>query len=462
MKSQMEGERFGESLKRRPLERADSDDMNSSPLKRPNMGEEVNMREPEDVSEVPSSLRFLLSNSAAGAIIGKGGSVIQEFQAQAGATIHLSRTREFFPGTNERIIVLTGTVSAILTALHLILSKIRAEDAKALSEGSGNSIHDEDPPSKGQIRLVVPNSVCGAVIGKAGGTIKSFMEDSGAAIKLSSQEASPPGITDRLVTVAGTLEQQLRAVALVLTKISEEPMYAQYGTAPLAYKVLAGGPMPVGSRQMTSAPQPAPRGKVHVEPGYSWEPARYQVMQTGLATTTVTVAVPDEHVGAVVGKGGVTMNEIMRVAGVTIKLSDRGDFVEGTTNRKLTISGGTDAVLAAQHLISQKVKDNAALLTRSLQPREPMYERVRPRFVEPERAPLYRRERDRDLERDREPVPRERDWERERLRDADRYREYERNGSRSREEDRYLDRDRERGDGDREYKERAYRPIDRR
>ena len=54
---------------------------------------------------------------------------------------------------------------------------------------------------------------------------------------------------------------------------------------------------------------------------------------------SVTVAVPDEHIGAVLGKGGRTISEIQVVSGVRIKVSDRNDFVEGTRNRKVSLTG---------------------------------------------------------------------------------------------------------------------------
>lgn len=79
------------------------------------------------VSNAPSSVRFLISNAAAGSVIGKGGATISDFQAQSGARIQLSRNHEYFPGTTDRIILLSGTVSEVLTALHLILTKILNE-----------------------------------------------------------------------------------------------------------------------------------------------------------------------------------------------------------------------------------------------------------------------------------------------------------------------------------------------
>ncbi len=74
--------------------------------------------------------KFLMSNAAAGSIIGKGGANISELQSQSGARLQLSRASEFFPGTQERVMLASGTVNQVLTALHLILSKIQGEQVK--------------------------------------------------------------------------------------------------------------------------------------------------------------------------------------------------------------------------------------------------------------------------------------------------------------------------------------------
>lgn len=168
--------------------------------------------------------KFLLSNGSAGSVIGKGGSTITEFQAQSGARIQLSLNREFFPGTNERILLLTGTVNAIITALHLILSKLMQEEPTDQELTVAASI---------AVKLVVQSAVCGGIIGKGGSTIRSYVEDSGAHIKVSDPDSVPPGATssrrvhERIITITGTLEQQLRAVALVITKMADDPNFSQ-------------------------------------------------------------------------------------------------------------------------------------------------------------------------------------------------------------------------------------------
>jgi hypothetical protein len=53
--------------------------------------------------------------------------VCAEFQTQSSARIQLSRTTELFPGTNDRIMLISGTVNQVLTALHLVLAKMSGE-----------------------------------------------------------------------------------------------------------------------------------------------------------------------------------------------------------------------------------------------------------------------------------------------------------------------------------------------
>lgn len=80
-----------------------------------------------DPTEKPTYIRFLVSNPLAGAVIGKGGSTINDFQSQSGARIQLSRSHEFFPGTTDRIIMIAGTIDEILRAVDLVIDKLLTE-----------------------------------------------------------------------------------------------------------------------------------------------------------------------------------------------------------------------------------------------------------------------------------------------------------------------------------------------
>ncbi|CAI9091217.1 OLC1v1026182C4 [Oldenlandia corymbosa var. corymbosa] len=267
---------------------------------------------PEDHEEKSIHIKFLLSNAEAGSIIGKGGSTINDFQTQSGARIQLSRNFEFFPGTSDRIVMVSGIVDDVLKAVDLILTKVL--DEFYVEEG-GN----EDPHFR--VRLVVPNGSCGGIIGKGGSIIKSLIEDSQANIKISPLDTNFPGLYDRLVTVSGTLGEQMRGIELILFKLAEDPQYLQSVNAPFPYAVSG---MPYNGVNY------APNGV-----GGKFQNPRFQNKgnQQEDRSNSVTIGVPDDRIGLVVGRGGRNVVEISQLTGARIKISERGDFMSGTSDR---------------------------------------------------------------------------------------------------------------------------------
>jgi len=73
------------------------------------------------------------------------------------------------------------------------------------------------------------------------------------------------------------------------------------------------------------------------------------------AQESITIGVADEHIGAVVGRAGRNITEIIQASGARIKISDRGDFMSGTTDRKVTITGTSEAIRTAESMIMQRV-----------------------------------------------------------------------------------------------------------
>lgn len=64
---------------------------------------------------------------------------------------------------------------------------------------------------------------------------RSFIEESQADIKISPQDNNYAGFTDRLVTVTGTLGEQLRAIFLIMSKLAEDAHYPQSLNSPFPY-----------------------------------------------------------------------------------------------------------------------------------------------------------------------------------------------------------------------------------
>jgi RNA-binding protein Nova len=196
-----------------------------------------------------------------------------------------------------------------------------------------------------QLNLVIPNASCGCIIGKGGVTIRSFAEDSRAEIKLSPQGGMLPGVSERILSIAGRIDSILRAVALVATALSDDDDYEALVARQSTYTNCPGGTV---LRREHSSP---PKAKANNTFGSHRNDVSVSVM----------LALPDEHIGAVLGKSGRTISEIQVVTGARIKISDRGDFLEGTKNRKVILTGMEEGVRMAQSLLEQKIEANSSL-----------------------------------------------------------------------------------------------------
>jgi RNA-binding protein Nova len=233
----------------------------------------------------------------------------------------------------DRILLVSGTVDQLLTALHLVLSKLMSEPTALHSVQSKEG-------DKLQLRMLVHTRLCGTLIGKGGATIRSFNEDSHAAFNISPPPALP-GLTERVVRISGDLDGLMRAVALVVTKLSENPDYHLLTDANLSYSARFGG-----------------GGGGGLGGGYGGDRqmgGHNGAGSFGVHTTTMTLAIPEDRVGTVIGKQGAVINQIKDLVKVSIRISKRGEHLPGTNDRACEITGAPDAVELAQRLIMQRL-----------------------------------------------------------------------------------------------------------
>jgi hypothetical protein len=54
----------------------------------------------------------------------QAGQTIEQIQKNSGARVQLSRAGEFYPGTSERVLLLSGTLHSVLTGVFLMLEKL--------------------------------------------------------------------------------------------------------------------------------------------------------------------------------------------------------------------------------------------------------------------------------------------------------------------------------------------------
>lgn len=106
----------------------------------------------------------------------------------------------FVSGTTERVCLITGSVDAIMVVADFIADKIREKPdlTKPIIESDSKLMQDRDK----QVKILVPNSTAGMIIGKAGNYIKQIKESSGSYVQIS-QKAKDVSLQERCITVIG-------------------------------------------------------------------------------------------------------------------------------------------------------------------------------------------------------------------------------------------------------------------
>jgi RNA-binding protein Nova len=266
--------------------------------------------------------------------------------------VQISKANEFYPGTpysQDRVILISGTVDELLTALHLVITRTMVQPTN-----NGASLKSGDDDNRLQLQMLVHSKLCGTLIGKGGMTIRSFNNDSRASIHVS-PPPTHPGLHERVVRIAGDVDELMRAVALIVTKLSENPDFFLLSDANLNYGFVYDRHNEAGrvlNTQYLNHNQMDGGGYgSDVTPLWTTPPPPY----TSLHPVEVIIPIPDEQVGQVIGKEGSIVKQIKNLVNVDITISKRGDFLPGTCNRACQISGTADAVDLAQRLILQRL-----------------------------------------------------------------------------------------------------------
>lgn len=71
------------------------------------------------------NLKMLIPSGIAGAIIGKGGEAIGQIQKETGARIRMTKLNDFYPGTAERVCLITGILEAVRKVIYFIMDKMK-------------------------------------------------------------------------------------------------------------------------------------------------------------------------------------------------------------------------------------------------------------------------------------------------------------------------------------------------
>ncbi|PAV91786.1 hypothetical protein WR25_24329 [Diploscapter pachys] len=179
-----------------------------------------------DNDEETLAIKILIPSTAVGAIIGKGGEAMRSLKTDHQCLVQMSKNTETYPGTSERICLVKGRLSNVLAVIEKIMETIREK-----CEGvTGTDAFDhKNTPRANEIKIVMPNTSAGMVIGKSGANIKDIRETYGCQIQVFPKAGSPEAKNsqERIVTLAHEDASQLmQASARVLEKVVADPHHA--------------------------------------------------------------------------------------------------------------------------------------------------------------------------------------------------------------------------------------------
>ncbi|GAV27518.1 hypothetical protein PMKS-000986 [Pichia membranifaciens] len=324
-----------------------------------------------DLGKTLITYRILVSRREAGAIIGKEGvnisKIRDEFDVKAGVS-------KVMDGCIDRILTVTGMVDNIPSALVDIAQSVTDANIQTIKEADENNsnplrlISYEYPPLRPLtqrpnyrspeyetnlfLRLLIPNSQVGTLIGKGGLRIKSIQEDND--IKMVASKDFLEHSTERLVELQGT-EENLKDALL---SISKYLLRDYQGTAPTTFYVpcaplennrfhrsnFNGGLGRTSYNGNGMGNGAVPNGNYNAPAG-----AAPSDIRTGGKEIIKKISFPNEYIGALIGKRGSRIQEIRLLSQCAVAIENENTEDD---EREITLVGTKASVDKAIDLLN--------------------------------------------------------------------------------------------------------------
>ncbi|XP_066433492.1 poly(rC)-binding protein 3 isoform X9 [Eleutherodactylus coqui] len=298
---------------------------------------------------VTLTIRLLMHGKEVGSIIGKKGETVKKMREESGARINISEGN-----CPERIVTITGPTDAIFKAFAMIAYKFEEDIINSMS----NSTATSKPPVT--LRLVVPASQCGSLIGKGGSKIKEIRESTGAQVQVAGDML--PNSTERAVTISGTPDAIIQCVKQICVVMLESPPKGAtipYRPKPASAPVIFAGGQAYSIQGQYAIPHPD-LTKLHqlamqqtpFTPLGQTTPAFPAGMDASPQASTHELTIPNDLIGCIIGRQGTKINEIRQMSGAQIKIASA---MEGSAERQITITGSPANISLAQYLINARL-----------------------------------------------------------------------------------------------------------
>uniref|UniRef100_A0A8C6TE82 Poly(rC) binding protein 2 n=1 Tax=Neogobius melanostomus TaxID=47308 RepID=A0A8C6TE82_9GOBI len=303
---------------------------------------------------VTLTIRLLMHGKEVGSIIGKKGETVKKMREESGARINISEGN-----CPERITTLAGPTTAIFKAFSMIIEKLEEDICSSMT----NSTATTKPPVT--LRIVVPASQCGSLIGKGGCKIKEIRESTGAQVQVAGDML--PNSTERAITIAGTPQSIIECVKQICVVMLEVSVSTKGVTIPYRPK-LSGSPVIFAGGQAYAVqgqhaiPQPD-SSSAAISPQLT-KLHQLAMQQSPFPIATSNTGYTGTHwhkctlscclcllIGCIIGRQGAKINEIRQMSGAQIKIANP---VDGSTDRQVTINGTPASISLAEYLINAR------------------------------------------------------------------------------------------------------------
>lgn len=311
-------------------------------------------------------------------LFNQGGSTIASFREKSGAKINIS-SGQVVP---ERIVTITGDQSQIRETFRLVAEKLE----KDINSGISTSVNDKVPVT---LKLIVPASQCGSIIGKGGSKIKEIRDKSACSILVQSEML--PASTERTVTLSGSPSSIVQCVDMLCNvmiqfpaRTATVPYKPQPNNSPIIFHqgqaYMLQGQFAIPNPDITKLHQLAtlrPTNNDSLGLMASLSKASNSASSSSMKkefsgsldsgssgsvnlptkvidADTQEVVVNNEVIGCIIGRGGSRISEIRAMSGASISIERSVETEENNKDRKILIKGTPEAISMAQYLINTR------------------------------------------------------------------------------------------------------------
>ena len=284
----------------------------------------------DELQESMKHFKMLVSNIAAGMVIGKLGQTIKTIQQECGVKIQISSKDE--SSLPERSLSILGDSESIVSAVRLVLEHTKSDpDAhkwkKLLSYNAFSGAVAQKSFS--------PSTPTGGGHGHGSSTSPSLGMAASAGSSIAAYGSNPA--QDYSASNFMTMLQQQSYAHAALSNAANQSG-ASVNQALLSYAY---------AQSLMTSSYYGQFNPVMVD--------GVNLSVPGATLATFEIAVPEVMVTSVLGPGNKLITDLIQSTGARIQLSVKGDYIPGTYNRKLTIAGPILSVQSAHMILLQKI-----------------------------------------------------------------------------------------------------------